>query len=177
MMATDRSGYEPTMEIRSDRRYHFELPRPTVWAAITDVTAYPRWWSWLGEFDGERLAPGEVWTCAVHPPLPYVLRFRLTIDEVEPERLVTARVSGDIGGTATLWMAAAGGASSSGDPNPSVTTPTTEVRLRSRLAPRNRWLAAVAATARPVVRYGHDWVLDTGASQFAARAATHATRR
>ena len=47
-----------------------------------------------------------------------------------------------------------------------------DVRLVSSLAPRNRVLKAVAKVARPMVRYGHDWVLNTGARQFASRSPT-----
>ena len=31
-------------------------------------------------------------------------------------------------------------------------------------------LRTFAAVARPVVRFGHDWVLDTGVQQFRSRA-------
>jgi hypothetical protein len=40
----------------------------------------------------------------------------------------------------------------------------------SHLEPGNSLLRAVARLAAPVVRYGHDWVLDTGARQFIDRA-------
>jgi hypothetical protein len=103
-----------------------------------------------------RLAPGEVWSCTVRPPAPYTLRFRLAIDQVEPGRRVTATIGGDIRGRARLDIADGG--------------PGTRVRLRAGLAPANRWLAAVASLARPAVRYGHDWVLDTGARQFGEQA-------
>ena len=45
-----------------------------------------------------------------------------------------------------------------------------EIRLRSALGPDSRVLRVVAATARPLVNFGHNWVLDTGAQQFAERA-------
>jgi hypothetical protein len=44
------------------------------------------------------------------------------------------------------------------------------VHLVSELVPDNRLLRAAALVARPIVRFGHDWILDTGASQFAASA-------
>ena len=46
-----------------------------------------------------------------------------------------------------------------------------EIRLRSELGPDSRVLRVVAATARPLVNFGHNWVLDTGAQQFAEHAA------
>jgi hypothetical protein len=144
------------MEIRSDRTYRFAVPASAVWAAMADVDSFTRWWPWLQEFDGRRLAPGQVWTCAVRPPLPYVVRFRLTVGAVDPCRTVTATVDGDIRGRARVDLAEDAGTGGS------------RVRLRSDLSPAHRWLRAVAAVARPAVRFGHDWVLDTGARQFAA---------
>jgi uncharacterized protein YndB with AHSA1/START domain len=144
------------MLIASDRRFAFAPAPEVLWAALADVPSYPRWWPWLHAFDGRRLAPGQEWACAVKPPLPYVLHFRIRIETMEPGRSVDATVSGDIRGRAALTVAPAGAGS--------------EVRLRSELAPANRWLEAVATVARPAVRYGHDWVLDTGARQFATAA-------
>jgi uncharacterized protein YndB with AHSA1/START domain len=149
------------MLIASDRRFTFEPDPETLWTTLADVPAYPRWWPWLHRFDGHRLAPGEAWACAVKPPLPYVLRFCIRIDAVDEGRSVDATISGDIRGRATLTLAPRAGGS--------------EVHLRSELAPANRWLEAVAAVARPAVRHGHDWVLDTGARQFAAAVRPAAT--
>jgi hypothetical protein len=142
------------MLIASDRRFRFPPDPEALWATLADVPAYPRWWPWLHGFDGRQLAPGEVWVCAVKPPLPYLLHFRIGIDAVDEGRSVDATISGDIRGRAALTVAPREGGS--------------EVRLRSELAPGQRWLEAVATVARPAVRYGHDWVLDTGARQFAA---------
>jgi hypothetical protein len=44
------------------------------------------------------------------------------------------------------------------------------VHLRSGLAPANALLRVLATVGRPIARYGHDWVLDVGAGQFASRA-------
>lgn len=66
---------------------------------------------------------------------------------------MSASVSGDIVGSATLTIDADHDGES-------------VVRLVSRLAPSNSFLRRIARVARPVVRFGHDWVLDTGAAQF-----------
>lgn len=142
------------MHVESDRSFHFDLPPPALWRAVSEVDSYPRWWPWLQRFDARRLAPGEVWDCAVKPPLPYLLRFRLHIGEVVPARRVTARADGDLVGDALLDIEPADRGSA--------------LRLRSTLAPDTRWLRHVAHLAGPVMRIGHDWVLDTGARQFAA---------
>jgi hypothetical protein len=42
--------------------------------------------------------------------------------------------------------------------------------LQSTLAPGNTALAVVSRFAAPVARFGHDWVLDSAARQFIAKA-------
>jgi hypothetical protein len=147
------------VEVRSDRRHRFDVDSDELWAAITSVGDYPVWWPWLRHFDGARLAPGERWDCTVQPPLPYTLRFTLEIGEVEPAALVTAGISGDLAGEARLEVRDLSGPDGA----------RSEIRLRSELAPTNRLLRTVATVARPVVRFGHDWVLDTGMQQFRSR--------
>ena len=41
--------------------------------------------------------------------------------------------------------------------------------LHSSLAPGNSALRLISRVAAPLARYGHDWVLDSGARQFIAR--------
>jgi hypothetical protein len=125
---------------------------------MTELGAYRRWWPWLSRFEGEAFAAGEAWRCAVRPPLPYVLRFTIRLDEIDPCRSAAATVDGDIVGTASLTL------------QPLDDGAATEVRLVSQLAPANPVLRQVARLAAPVVRMGHDWVLDTGAAQFRRQA-------
>ncbi len=144
------------MEVRSERRFEFEAAPPVLWAALGSVDDYPRWWPWLRRFDARALAPGEEWRCTVKPPLPYVVRFTIRFDEVEVERRIDATVEGDIEGPAQLLIEPSAGG--------------TAVTLTSSLRPTNTILKAAALLGRPLVRYGHDWVLDIGAGQFASRA-------
>ncbi len=145
------------MELVSDRRYRFAVVPDALWAAIAETSDYQRWWPWLTTFDADGLIAGAVWRCAVRPPLPYTMRFTISLDEVVAPSLVAATVHGDIAGTARVEVAADGDGSA--------------VRLRSSLAPSSPLFGIVAGIARPFVRRGHDWVLDTGARQFAGRAA------
>jgi len=147
------------VQLASDRRFRFPVAPEVFWSAIGSTDEYARWWPWLIGFrsGAERgLVGGDVWSCIVRPPLPYTLRFAVHLDDVEAPTLVTAHVTGDIGGHARLEVAPDGDGCT--------------VRLISTLAPTGRAFAIVATLARPVVRRGHDWVLDTGARQFAARA-------
>ena len=144
------------MEVRSERRFEFDAAPPALWAALGSVEDYPRWWPWLRRFDARALAPGEEWRCTVKPPLPYVVRFTIRFDEVEVERRIDAVVSNDIEGPAQLVIEPSAGGSA--------------VSLTSSLRPTNTVLKAASLFGRPLVRYGHDWVLDIGAGQFASRA-------
>ena len=141
------------MEVRSDRRWRFDADPPTLWAVVSDVDSYRSWWPWLVHFDAaDGFGAGEHWSCTVRPPLPYVLRFTLDLVDVDPPRCAVVTVGGDITGSARLTVTGSDAGS--------------EVRLESALAPSNRFLKGVARVAAPIVRFGHDWVLDTGASQF-----------
>jgi hypothetical protein len=141
----------------TDRTWTFPVPAGDLWAAIADTASYRRAWPWLRRFEADGgLAPGATWRCLVQPPLPYAVRFSLHVDEVEPGRRVAVRVSGDIGGTAELWVDGDGDGRS-------------QARLVSSLAPRHPLLRWFARVGRPMVRWGHDWVLSTGSASFARR--------
>ena len=104
---------------------------------------------------GSREKSGVCWRCQVRPPLPYSLDFNVTLLDVVPQEFVRARIDGDIDGWAEL---------SAADREVGC-----DLRLRSALSPRNRVLRLVALGARPVARFGHDWVLDSGIRQFRCR--------
>ena len=138
--------------IRSDRRFRFAADPETLWDALARTDDYRRWWPWLRRLDGARFEAGADWDCEVQPPFPYALRFALTLEEVEAPRFVTATVRGDITGHAAIDVHPVGDGS--------------ELRLVANLAPSSAVLRALARVAPPVVRFGHDWVLDTGLRQF-----------
>jgi uncharacterized protein YndB with AHSA1/START domain len=144
------------VEVESDRRYRFAVGPEELWSALTRVEDYRSWWPWLRHFDGSAFAAGERWACVVQPPLPYSLRFTISLREVVAPRFVTATIEGDIGGEARIDVSGSGAAS--------------ELHLVSRLAPITGVMRRIARVARPVVRFGHDWVLDTGFRQFERRA-------
>jgi uncharacterized protein YndB with AHSA1/START domain len=144
--------------ITTEHRYDLPVAPEVVWALISDVGAYRTWWSWLRIFDAAALATGEEWRCEVQPPLPYPVRFRVVIEQLEAPVSVRARVEGDVVGRALLTLEATEGGCTA--------------TLSSSLAPGNATLRLVSRLAAPVARFGHDWVLDSGARQFVARAVT-----
>ena len=141
--------------ITTVHRYELPLFREHAWSLISDVSNYRNWWPWLRVFDAAALAPGEEWRCEVQPPLPYPVRFRVVIEEVDTAVRVRARVAGDVVGSATLRIEdTANGCTAT---------------LDSTLAPGSTALRMVSRFAGPIARYGHDWVLDSGARQFITR--------
>ena len=143
------------MEITSNHTYRLPAPRTEVWRALAGVSAYPSWWPWLRRFSASALVEGDEWRCTIRPPLPYAIRCRVALVGVRAPDLVVARVSGDIAGTARLELTEAAAA-------------TTDARITSRLEARRLPARLLARVAPPVARWGHDWVFDTAARQFAA---------
>jgi len=142
--------------ICSDRRFTFNQPPAQVWEVMARTSAYTGWWPWLRHLDAVGLVSGDVWACHIQPPLPYFLRFSVTLDDVVSGESVRATVAGDITGTAAFTLAPTdeGGC---------------EARLVSDLAPASTVLSAFAVVARPVVVWGHDWVIAEGVRQFRVR--------
>jgi hypothetical protein len=143
------------VELVSDRRFRFAVPPEAFWSAISATADYQGWWPWLRTFSSRGLVAGDVWRCAVRPRVPYTVRFAVHLDAVEPPTAIEARVDGDIVGSARLLVAPCRDGC--------------DVRLMSRLVPRERRLSLLASVSRPLVRHGHDWILDAGARQFATQ--------
>lgn len=142
------------MEVISDRRFRFAVDAPVFWRAVASTDEYQGWWPWLRSFEARGLVAGDVWQCAVRAPLGYTVRFRVHLVEVAAPTLVRATIDGDIVGRAELGVTPEG--------------ESCDVRLTSSLEPRNRGFAVLAFLAAPLARRGHDWILDTGAGQFAS---------
>jgi uncharacterized protein YndB with AHSA1/START domain len=165
--------------ITTVHRYELPLPRQTVWSLMSKVDRYQSWWPWLRQFEGGGLSAGDEWRCMVQPPVPYLVRFRVVIDHVEPPGLVRARVLGDVVGDATLTLEALetsearvghNGDARAADASGVAGAAGCLATLHSSLAPGNTALAVVSRFAAPIARFGHDWVLDSAARQFIARA-------
>ncbi len=159
-MSTGGSGLDPGKQppgsITTAHAYELPMSRDGVWTLISDVSRYRAWWPWLRVFHATALAEGEEWRCEAQPPVPYPVRFRVGIESLEVPQLVRATVSGDVVGQAVLSLQ---------DTERGCTA-----TLKSSLAPGNTALRLVSRYAGPIARFGHDWVLDSGARQFIARA-------
>ncbi len=135
-----------------DRSWVFPVPPAELWQAISRTDRFPEWWAWLRSFDSDGLAVGSTAHCVVRAPLPYTLSFRVAIHRVVPERLLDTLVSGDLEGPARLEV----------EPHPKGST----ARLVWDLQLRPPVLRAASRLARPLMVWGHDWVVDNGVRQF-----------
>lgn len=139
-----------------DRSWEFDVAPESLWAVLSDTSAFPRWWPWLRSFEPVSLEAGVRTQCSIGPPLPYVLTFELHVVDVVPESSVDVKVSGDVTGPARLEIAPAATGSTA--------------RLVWELAVCRPLLRVAAGVARPVLQWGHEWVVHNGVEQFRARA-------
>ncbi|NND74237.1 MAG: hypothetical protein HKN44_04450 [Ilumatobacter sp.] len=142
------------MGIASEHLVRFAASRAEVWAALTRTDRYRSWWPWLRDFDGRGFDEGERWQCAVRPPLPYTLRFAITLTEVVTHEFVGARLDGDIVGHAQLGLHDAEHGC--------------VLELVSDLHAAGGVAGFVGRYIPPLARFGHDWVIENGAQQFRA---------
>ena len=144
-----------------DRTWQFPVASQELWDAATSLDRFPEWWRWLRtlEVDGaeQGLAAGTTARCVIAPPLPYAVRVTIDVERVVAGSLVEARVGGDLDGSARLEV----GEHRSGDAT---------ARLSWHLYVRRPLLEMLARTARPVLVWGHEWVVANGVSQFGERA-------
>jgi uncharacterized protein YndB with AHSA1/START domain len=123
---------------------------------FSQTERFPQWWPWLQIVESSGLIEGTVSRCVVRAPVAYELRFSVAILEVVPQHRVVVAVSGDVEGPARLDIAAA--------PAGSV------ARLSWVLDVRAPLLRAAAVVGRPLMTWGHNWVVDNGVRQFRRKA-------
>jgi hypothetical protein len=154
--------YITHVEIRSDRMYRFALAPAALWRQLLRVEDYPSWWPWVRRFDANALASGDVWRCTIQPPLPYALRCSLQLGAVIAPKLIEADVSGDLSGWARLEFREVA------EPDQPAAT---DVRLVAVLAAASAPVRIASRLFPRLAHWGHDWVLDTAARQFATAVA------
>jgi len=124
---------------------------------MVQLDRYPSWWAWLREFsvDGTGLTRGSVLHGVVVPPLPYRMRLDVVLDECIPERRIAARVHGDLEGTALLIL--------DGDHAATHAHATWTIEMMQRP------MRLAARFAHPMLRWGHDRVVDATVDGFRRR--------
>jgi Polyketide cyclase / dehydrase and lipid transport len=140
-----------------DRRWSFAIPPDELWAILSRTDEYPRWWSWLREFDADGLHDGAIARCVIRAPLPYALRFTVHVEEAVKSERVDTVIRGDLEGPARLEIEPAGAGGC-------------RARLAWSLELRDAVLRRLAVVGRPAMAWAHDRVVASGLRQFEQRA-------
>ena len=137
-----------------DQAWVFPVTPARLWGVVSQTERFQEWWPWLRTFDSPGLVEGTTSECVVRAPVPYNLRFRVQILALVPEQLVDTRVSGDLDGPARLEV----------DAHPTGC----QARLTWSLELQEPLLRAGAWAARPMMEWGHNWVIESGVRRFRA---------
>jgi uncharacterized protein YndB with AHSA1/START domain len=142
----------PVIDFR--RSFRFEVAPDELWAAIERTDRFEGWWSWLTELtlEGGGLVAGGVLRGTVSPPLPYRMRVEVDLVRCERPRRIDAEVHGDLEGPATLQLADTPGGSL--------------VQVAWTLEMMQRSMRLASRVAHPLLRLGHDAVVDVTVASF-----------
>jgi uncharacterized protein YndB with AHSA1/START domain/mannose-6-phosphate isomerase-like protein (cupin superfamily) len=122
-------------------------PREAVFDALADARTYPQWWRPVYidvEADGEP-ALGKVSRQHFKGRLPYHLRTRSTIVELDRPHVIAGDVDGDLRGRGTWTL--------------TETERGTHVRFDWRVHADRRLLRVLTPLLRPAFRWNHDWAI------------------
>ena len=136
------------------RSFLFDVPPAALWEALSEPQRFEAWWGWLGELrvEGGGLVDGAVLTGLVSPPVPYQMRVTVRLERCQAPRRIDATVEGDLQGSAWLEL------------SPHDRGTAAEVAWRVEMMQRPMRIAA--RLAGPVLRWGHDRVVDMTVAGF-----------
>jgi carbon monoxide dehydrogenase subunit G len=134
--------------------FHLDLPPDEVWGIISRTDRFEDWWGWLRELEteGSDLETGSVLRGVVVPPLPYRMRLEVVLTKTIRPRRIDAVVSGDLRGTATLTFTPDAGG--------------TEATVSWTIEMMQRPMRVAARLAHPLLRWGHDLVVQATVDNF-----------
>ncbi len=138
-------------------RFAFPVPPGDLWAALERLDQFERWWGWLGnlEIDGAGLETGAILRGTVAPPVPYRMHVDVELCRCVPGELIDASVTGDLAGEAHLRL----------HPVPDGTETDVAWSLEMLQMP----MRVAARVAYPLLRWGHDCVVEATVSGFRAQ--------
>lgn len=144
-----------------------DAPVEAVFEAIADSRGYPDWWRPV-YLEVEADGPPALGVAARHHfkgRLPYHLRTRSVVVEIDPPRRVVAEVDGDLRGRGAWTL-----------------TPVdrgTHVRFDWRVHADRRLLRVLTPVLRPIFRWNHNWAIaraKEGLEPYARRSGATALR-
>lgn len=144
-------------------RFHFPVRPRELWAAIEKPERFEQWWGWLSDLsvEGPALEAGCVLRGTVAPPVPYRMHVEVEVTRCVSERVLDATVSGDLAGAAHLRT----------QPCPDGTVAEVEWSLEMLQVP----MRIAARVAHPLLRWGHDRVVEATVSGFRSQLRRHLT--
>ncbi|HZU79005.1 MAG TPA: SRPBCC family protein [Acidimicrobiales bacterium] len=139
--------------------FEFPLPPAALWEALSSPERFESWWSWLHEFRlrGDGLVDGATLRGVVAPPVPYRMRIDVLLERCEPPSRIEAVVSGDLRGPATLELVQS--------------TRGTAATVAWRIEMMQPAMRLAARFAHPMLRWGHDRVVEMTVAGFRRRLA------
>jgi len=140
--------------IEYEGTFHLDLPPEQVWAIISQTDRFEDWWGWLRDFETEGcdLEAGSVLRGVVVPPLPYRMRLEVVLTKSARPRRIDASVIGDLRGDATLTFTPDGDG--------------TEATVGWTIEMMQRPMRLAARLAYPLLRWGHDRVVQATVENF-----------
>lgn len=129
------------------------------WRLIEDFDRYEDWWPWLEAFSTETvgLVAGNVLQGTVVPPIPYRLHLQVRLHSCRRLAWTLATIEGDLRGDAAMYFDEVDGG--------------TRVRAEWTLHMASAPLRVAVTVARPVVRWGHDRVVEMAVGGITRRLA------
>ena len=119
---------------------------------------FESWWTWLTDFraDEPTFADGNVLHAVIAPPALHRLRVEARLRRCEKPRLIEGTIEGDISGPAVLRFSEIPGG--------------TCVKVTWSVTMRSPSLRVAARVAYPLMRSGHDYLIDLAVSRFRSKA-------
>jgi hypothetical protein len=144
--------------IEYDGTFAFPVSIERLWLAVARLDQFSSWWGWLHDYtvEGTALEAGTVLHGVVEPPLPYRMRLDVVLGECVPEHSIAAQVHGDLEGAAHLTF--------DGDERSARAHATWTIEMMQRP------MRLAARFAHPMLRWGHDRVVDATVDGFRHRA-------
>jgi len=145
--------------------FRFSVSPRVVWDALERTGEFDHWWAWLSEFHltGAGLQSGSVLTGVVSPPVPYQMRVRVELEDCVRPCSIEAAVHGDLEGHASLrLLPQLSPELSSGEGEASATIVSVDWTIEMMQRP----MRIAARVAYPLLRWGHDRVVDSTVSGF-----------
>jgi uncharacterized protein YndB with AHSA1/START domain len=147
----------PSPVITYHHGYGFDLEPDRLWDRMEEIDQFERWWPWLTDLrmEGSGLSAGSVLHGMVTPPLPYRMRIRVELVKCERPHAIDATISGDLIGDARLRLRPEAGG--------------TWAEVAWTVEMRQPAMRLASRIGRPVLRWGHDRVVETTVAGFRRR--------